>query len=132
MLQAALHQNFRNIKHFWVDTWCIDQNDDDNKYRQIPQMGTIYRKAEAVLVTVNQELSVRQDEVDDILHHLREAIDLVNGADVWSIERIKYLASEEVVSYAIKAFKIIRYDHSRRKILHQRKSLEKLVGNSYP
>lgn len=108
MIQAALHQNFRNIKHFWVDTWCIDQNDEDDKYRQIPQMGTIYRKAEAVLVTVNQELSFHQDEVDEILDHLREAIDLVNGADVWSIERIKYLASEEVVSYAIKAFKIIQ------------------------
>lgn len=108
MIQSALHQKFRDIRHFWVDTWCIDQNDEDDKYRQIPQMGTIYRKAEAVLVTVNQELSVRQDEVDDILHHLREAIDLVNGADVWSIERIKYLASEEVVSHAIKAFKIIQ------------------------
>ena len=108
MIQAAIHQKFRVIEHFWVDTWCIDQNDEDDKYRQIPQMGTIYRQAEAVLVTVNQELSVRQDEVDDILQHLQEAIDLVNGSDVWSIERIKYLASEEVVSYAIKAFKIIQ------------------------
>lgn len=36
-------------KTFWIDQLCIDQGDDQDKARQVPLMGSIYRNASQVL-----------------------------------------------------------------------------------
>lgn len=40
------------IRYFWVDRWCIDQNSEDDKAREIPRMRDYYRGASACLVLV--------------------------------------------------------------------------------
>ncbi|KAI3393514.1 hypothetical protein diail_4191 [Diaporthe ilicicola] len=40
------------IRHFWVDRWCIDQDSEDDKAREIPRMRDYYRGASACLVLV--------------------------------------------------------------------------------
>ncbi|KAH8766050.1 heterokaryon incompatibility protein-domain-containing protein [Diaporthe sp. PMI_573] len=40
------------IRYFWVDRWCIDQNSEDDKAREIPRMRDYYRGASACVVLV--------------------------------------------------------------------------------
>ena len=56
MTIAALRDTNSRIHHVWVDTWCIDQDDDKDKLQQIPWMGQIYRTADFVLITLNRNL----------------------------------------------------------------------------
>lgn len=43
------------IRHFWVDRWCIDQDSEDDKAREIPRMRDYYRGASACLVLVGPD-----------------------------------------------------------------------------
>ncbi|KAI1763822.1 HET-domain-containing protein [Hypoxylon sp. FL1150] len=38
------------MQYLWVDAYCIDQNDEWDKHRQISQMGSIYANSEVTLV----------------------------------------------------------------------------------
>lgn len=40
------------IRYFWVDRWCIDQESEDDKAREIPRMRDYYRGASACVVLV--------------------------------------------------------------------------------
>lgn len=43
------------IQYFWVDKWCIIQNDDSDKAREIHRMGEYYSGASACLVLTRRE-----------------------------------------------------------------------------
>lgn len=38
--------------YFWIDAICLDQEDNDDKYTDLPYMGIIYQKAAAVICTM--------------------------------------------------------------------------------
>jgi hypothetical protein len=59
-----------DIEYCWVDTWCIDQDDPDDKARHIPYMGSIYGEAEVVVVVLGKRLKTTQQELDKITKSL--------------------------------------------------------------
>ncbi|KAK7213799.1 hypothetical protein V2G26_020977 [Clonostachys chloroleuca] len=84
-LVATLEQRYRTITLCWVDTICIDQNDEDDKLRQIPMMGEIFGGAEAVLIILGCVLGMRQDVVDDLTKQLGGAL-LMEADEAWALE----------------------------------------------
>ena len=70
------------VAYCWIDTWCIDQENDDDKRLQIPLMARIYQQAQTVLVTVQQCMGSCQevwDEASLSLDELTEKVDLMDG-----------------------------------------------------
>jgi hypothetical protein len=43
-------RNHRDDNNFWVDAICINQEDSDERSSQVGQMGTIYAKAQEVVI----------------------------------------------------------------------------------
>lgn len=73
---SAIQQLNLDIQHCWVDTICIDQNNDADKHRQIPLMGRIFGDAEVVLIMLDTPLAMQQNEIDDLTEALAGAIDM--------------------------------------------------------
>ena len=46
----------------WIDTWCIDQDDTEDKLRQMPLMDEIYKGALLVLITVRHHFTFSQED----------------------------------------------------------------------
>lgn len=67
---------YSHIRLCWVDTICIDQNDDADKHRQIPLMGRIFGDAEVVLIMLGTPLAMQQNEVDDLTARLAGAVQM--------------------------------------------------------
>jgi hypothetical protein len=65
---------FPDILHCWVDTICIDQDNEKDKERQIPLMGEIYGKAHAVIIITTSEYKMSQEFLDKLTEGLQEAI----------------------------------------------------------
>jgi hypothetical protein len=68
-----------DIQHLWIDTWCIDQANEEDKNHQIPMMGRIFSGAKVVLVVVRHRFTFCQTEWDDILSKLDEAIQVLRS-----------------------------------------------------
>jgi hypothetical protein len=66
-------KKYSKIAYCWIDTLCIDQNDDGDKQRQIPLMGQIYGGADTVAILVKDHLGLTQAGID-------AAFGLVHGA----------------------------------------------------
>ena len=49
---VLIAQRFPHIHHCWIDTLCIDQNDEEDKQRQIPLMSEIYGNADVVAIVL--------------------------------------------------------------------------------
>jgi hypothetical protein len=62
VMSAFEHEDLQNVHYCWIDSWSIDQNDDVDKKSQIPQMDKIYRKAQAMAITVKHEFSFSQQD----------------------------------------------------------------------
>ena len=62
------------IEYCWIDILCIDQNDHDDKMRQIPLMQTIFGQAEVVAVVLNAELNLTQEEIDGAVARIEGAL----------------------------------------------------------
>lgn len=60
----------------WIDTWCIDQDDEQEKLRQIPLMADIYSKAGDVLVVTLADLGFWQLDWDTEVEALGEAVNI--------------------------------------------------------
>ncbi|KAI9148314.1 Short-chain dehydrogenase/reductase ABA4 [Paramyrothecium foliicola] len=84
-LIATLAQRYPTITSCWVDTICINQNDEDDKLRQIPMMGEIFGGAEAVLIILGCVLGMRQDLVDDTTKRLSGALSM-EADEAWASE----------------------------------------------
>ena len=63
-------------QYCWVDTWCIDQNDPDDKLRQIPLMGNIYRDAEIVIITVSHAFTFSQEQWNSAISACQEILEV--------------------------------------------------------
>jgi hypothetical protein len=75
-IRKALSEKFPAINHCWVDNFCILQDNENDKFEQIPLMGDIYRNADAVLIIHACELGLTQDELDEALSGFEEPIEL--------------------------------------------------------
>ncbi|KAF7877179.1 hypothetical protein EAF04_000864 [Stromatinia cepivora] len=76
MIETSVRKLFPDIKYCWIDTICIDQNDEEDKKRQIPLMGDIYGNAEVVVIVTTCDFPnwMTQDYLDQLTKDLDEAI----------------------------------------------------------
>jgi hypothetical protein len=76
MMQKCIRSMFPRIKYCWTDTICIDQNDEEDKQRQIPLMGEIYGNAQAVVIVTTCDFPtwMTQAYLDQLTEDLNEAI----------------------------------------------------------
>ena len=73
-LMAVNEQKFAGAVAFcWVDTICIDQQDDADMNQQIPLMGRTFSGAVAVAVILSCDLQTNQMEVDRLVEQLEPA-----------------------------------------------------------
>lgn len=70
---VVVQKYFPNLSHCWVDTFCIKQDDEQDKQRQIPMMGEIYHGAVAVTVALASKLIISQEEIDTLSEKLEGA-----------------------------------------------------------
>jgi hypothetical protein len=100
---ATLRQRYPSITFCWVDTICIDQNDEDDKLRQIPLMGRIFGGAEAVLIILGCVIGISQTDVDYLTQQLSGAI-AMEAEEAWATESQYWQAGEgrEMIAQAMK------------------------------
>jgi hypothetical protein len=53
----------------WIDALCIDQNDDKERGEQVQQMGSIYSKAERVIIWLGEATY----DTDYVMHYMNSA-----------------------------------------------------------
>ena len=82
MVQSCLKQilYLSRLQYCWVDTFSINQDDPEDKARQIPLMGDIYKHAHVVAVAVNQSFSFSYEDWDSVMSNLREAFQFIGSA----------------------------------------------------
>lgn len=73
-IQRIISSHHHTIQHCWVDNFCIIQDDDNDKMEQIPLMGDIYQRAEAVAIILTCPFGFTQHQVDDLTTELEDAI----------------------------------------------------------
>ncbi|KAJ6115338.1 HET domain protein [Penicillium sp. IBT 16267x] len=78
--QTLLKRGLSSVKYCWIDLFCIEQDSEDDVNEQIPLMGQIFGKAEAVLIILTNELNLTQEKVDDGTAQLDEAL------AIWEME----------------------------------------------
>ena len=83
-VRKALSERFPALKYCWVDNFCILQDNENDKFEQIPLMGDIYHNADGVLIIHDCELGLTQDELDEALSGLEEALEL------WRLRTLYY------------------------------------------
>lgn len=81
------------IGYCWIDTLCIDQNDNGDKKRQIPLMGKIYGDAEVVAIVVKEHLGLTQAKVDAAAYMVRDAVEM-SKRDAWLEKGNQWSSSE--------------------------------------
>jgi hypothetical protein len=74
MIQNSVRSLFPDITYCWIDTICIDQNDEEDKKRQIPVMGGVYGNVQAVVIVTTYEFRMTQAYLDQLTKDLEEAI----------------------------------------------------------
>jgi hypothetical protein len=52
----------------WIDALCIDQNDDKERGEQVQQMGSIYSKAERVIIWLGEATY----DTDYVMHYMKQ------------------------------------------------------------
>ncbi|KAH6849524.1 heterokaryon incompatibility protein-domain-containing protein [Alternaria alternata] len=75
-LESALRalrdlQETRLGMHYWVDSLCINQEDEEERNEQVKRMRGIYRRARAVVVWLGQEESTDKIAVQTMWHLCR-------------------------------------------------------------
>ena len=69
-------QRFPHINFCWIDTLCIDQNDEDDKQRQIPLMSGIYGKADVVAIVLAVPFGLTQAAVDEMSKGMIDVVEM--------------------------------------------------------
>ena len=75
-IKRLLSQRFPEVEHCWIDSLCIDQNDADDKNRQIPLMGDIYSRADAVAVIFKTAIGLTQERLDHVTQSVQGAVEM--------------------------------------------------------
>jgi len=55
-------------RYLWIDALCIDQNNDGERGHQVQQMGSIYSKAERVIIWLGEATY----ETDYVMYHMKQ------------------------------------------------------------
>jgi hypothetical protein len=93
----------------WIDTWCIDQNDSEDKHRQIPMMGKVYKNANVVVVTVKHKFTFTQSYWNELVHSLGIPFGLVRDPNTCNIiETRNYLRTAQFIDNVEKACEVLR------------------------
>lgn len=74
----------KNARLLWVDALCIDQNDDEERSKQVPLMRKIYSKAQTVLVWLGTESSISG-----------KALEIINSLALVCIQRMGDSSGQE-------------------------------------
>jgi hypothetical protein len=82
-IKTLISHSYAEISHRWIDTLCIDQDDPEDKQRQIPPMSQIYGNAVAVAILVNQPFGFTQTKVDEVMNGVQGAVEMSTNA-TWS------------------------------------------------
>ena len=104
LIQSFLeqHSTLSTLQYCWVDTWCINQDDAEDKACQMPMMGDIYKQAEIVVVAVNQYFSFSSADWDLAMVNLHEAFQYVEDDDLYNTPnaRASYASSKVIENVA--------------------------------
>ena len=110
MLRTFLDRrsNLPEVRYCWVDTWCIDQEDADDKARQIPRMADIYKNAQYVAVVVKHAFSFDQNQWDAVMSKLQPAFEHARSTDAWDIpDALACYSTPECSSNVIAGFQML-------------------------
>jgi hypothetical protein len=77
----VISARFPTLHHCWVDNFCILQDSDSDKAKQIPLMGSIYHEAEAVVIVLKCNLGFNQDDIDAATQSLAPAVEIWRDED---------------------------------------------------
>lgn len=80
---------YPDVAYCWIDTICIDQNDDEDKKRQVPQMDIIYGKAQAVAIVFQTHVGLTQASIDDMTRNVEGALKMFRE-ETWQEEGRKW------------------------------------------
>ena len=75
-VKRVLSHSCPEVEHCWIDTFCIDQNDVEDKKRQIPLMGDIYGRAEAVAIVFKTPIGLTQERLDHVTQSIKGALEM--------------------------------------------------------
>ena len=85
-LLAVNQQRYEGtLVYCWVDTICIDQQNDEDMNQQIPLMGRIFGNAVAVAILLSCDLQMSQAEVDRVVEQLEPAVEM-HVEEAWKKE----------------------------------------------
>jgi hypothetical protein len=102
-----LSERFPALKYCWVDNFCILQDNENDKFEQIPLMGEVYRNADAVLIIHGCELGLTQGELDEALSGLEEALELWRLGTPYYAEKFKPWIDGEGYTKIVRAMKAL-------------------------
>ena len=88
-IKCVLEKALPSIRYCWIDTLCIDQEDPEDKRRQIPLMGEIYGKAEAVVIVYKFSMGLTQQQIDSISEDVEDAVEMYREEN-WTTEGEKW------------------------------------------
>lgn len=71
-LRKITSQLYPSVYHCWVDNFCILQDDEEDKFEQIPLMADIYGRAETVAVIHRTHFGFSQSQVEYMMGELDE------------------------------------------------------------
>ncbi|KAJ9603592.1 hypothetical protein H2200_011778 [Cladophialophora chaetospira] len=75
-IKAVVHEAFHEVRYCWVDRFCINQKDKNDKLIQIPLMERIFKQAQAVVVFLKTHIGVDQADVDRIVAGLEGIVEM--------------------------------------------------------
>ncbi|PMD16702.1 hypothetical protein NA56DRAFT_580067 [Hyaloscypha hepaticicola] len=106
-IRKAFSEKFPATNHYWVDNFCILQDNENDKFEQIPLMGEIYRGADAVLIIHACELGLTQDELDEALSGFDAAFELRKIGTYRRDEKWRYWRKGDGYTKIVRAMKAL-------------------------
>lgn len=77
-LRETVARILPHIQHCWIDTICILQDNEEDKFEQIPLMSHIYRNADTVVVALRIDLGLTQSMVNSATRLLQEELEVLH------------------------------------------------------
>ena len=91
LFTALQHLRFEDkARTLWADAVCINQEDDDEKSKQVALMPQIYSRAEQVLIWLGEETR----EIKDAFGTIEQALSLVESRGIRTWEVFKLLSDD--------------------------------------